>query len=177
MGINTIKVGTQISKLRKSKGLTQNELGERLNITFQAVSKWERGETLPDTVILVDLANILETTVDNILNGGERIMNYKGKISVSDMIEGINCLEKVGDLIGKDNPIYRHAINGINENMNVDIEECFAEDYKREALIAEAIIQNLMVGTYVDISDVRNNFKHEHFSDVVCKYAHKCGIK
>lgn len=62
--IDTILVGKQIASLRKAKGLTQNQLGERLNISFQAVSKWERGEALPDISILVDLANILETTTD-----------------------------------------------------------------------------------------------------------------
>ena len=46
--IDTILVGKQIASLRKAKGLTQNQLGERLNISFQAVSKWERGEALPD---------------------------------------------------------------------------------------------------------------------------------
>ena len=53
MTVSPEKVGAKISTLRKSKQLTQNELGERLNISFQAVSKWERGETLPDTSILV----------------------------------------------------------------------------------------------------------------------------
>jgi transcriptional regulator with XRE-family HTH domain len=177
MTVNSNKVGEQISTLRKIKKLTQNELGERLNVSFQAVSKWERGETLPDTSILVDLANVLETTVDNILNGGEKTMTYKGKITVSDMREGINCLERVGFLIGKDNIIYRHAINGINEKMNMDIEECFADDYKRECLIAEAVIQNLKAGAYVDISDIKNSFKYERFSNIVIEYASKYGIK
>ncbi len=177
MAINPSKVGEQISTLRKIKKLTQNDLGERLNVSFQAVSKWERGETLPDTSILVDLANVLETTVDNILNGGEKTMNYKGKITVSDINEGINCLERVGFLIGKDNIIYRHAINGINEKMNMDIEECFADDYKRECVVAEAIIQNLKAGAYIDISDVKNNLKYEHFSNIIIQYASRYGIK
>ena len=92
MTVNPKKVGAQISALRKSKQLTQNDLGERLNISFQAVSKWERGEALPDTSILVDLAHVLETSVDHILTGGEKIVQYKGKLSVKDMREGINCL-------------------------------------------------------------------------------------
>ena len=71
------KVGNQIAELRKLKGLTQSELGERLCVSFQAVSKWERGETLPDTAILPDLANVLETTTDFILTGGERMIEYK----------------------------------------------------------------------------------------------------
>ena len=87
--IDTILVGKQIASLRKAKGLTQNQLGERLNISFQAVSKWERGEALPDISILVDLANILETTTDHILNGGQRITQYSRKISVAQMREEI----------------------------------------------------------------------------------------
>ena len=113
--MNIQKVGEQIASLRKSKRITQSELGERLGVTFQSVSKWERGETLPDTAILLDLADVLETTVDNILGGGERIMEYRGKISVSDMIGGLRALESMGKLLGRENIIYRHAIRGINE--------------------------------------------------------------
>lgn len=39
------KIGQQICYLRKARGLTQADLGERLGVSFQAVSKWERGET------------------------------------------------------------------------------------------------------------------------------------
>lgn len=80
-------------------------------------------------------------------------------------------------LIGKDNIIYRHAVNGINENMNMDIEECFADNYRRECIIAEAIIQNLQAGAYIDITDIKKNFKYEHFSNIVIEYASKYGMK
>ena len=40
------KVGEQIAALRRANGLTQNELGERLGVSFQSVSKWERGGSL-----------------------------------------------------------------------------------------------------------------------------------
>ena len=43
MPVDPIKMGEQIRALRNSKGITQNELGERLNVAFQTVSKWERG--------------------------------------------------------------------------------------------------------------------------------------
>ena len=171
------KVGEQIVALRKRKGLTQAELAQRLNISFQAVSKWERGETLPDTAILIDLANILETTIDNILTGGEKMMNYRGKITVSDMRRGIECLSEMGKLLGKDNIIYRYAINGINEKMNTDIEPAFSDEYVLECFVAEAIIQNLKAGAYIDITDVKNNFKNEHFSKIVCDYAEQHNIK
>lgn len=175
--ININKVSEQIAALRKAKGLTQAELGERLNVSFQAVSKWERAEAMPDIGLLVDLARILETSVDNILTGGEKIMNYRGKITVADMKEGIACIEKCGRLLGRDNLIYRCAVDGINKGMNTDIEEAFADERVFECFAAEAIIQNLKAGSYIDLTDVKNNFKHEHFKNIVLDYAEKYGVK
>ncbi len=171
------KVGNQISLLRKSRGMTQQELGERLGVTFQSVSKWERGETLPDTMLLPDLARVLETTADFILNGGEPMVGYKGKIQVSDMIEGIRCLEKMGKLLGKENMIYRYAVEGINEGMNTDVELCFADDIAFEAFVAEAIIQNIMGGAYVDVTDVKLSFRNERFRNIVLKICAQYGMK
>lgn len=107
------KIGTTIAVLRNSKNMTQAELGERIGVSFQAVSKWERGETLPDISLLPALADILETTIDYILRSGEPNFSFKGKIKVSDMIDGINHLKKVGELLGTENIIYRYAIDGI----------------------------------------------------------------
>jgi len=173
MVINPEKVGTQISTLRKMKQLTQNELGERLNISYQAISKWERGEALPDTSILVALAHVLETSVDNILVGNEKTLNYKGKLAVKDMREGINCLERVGLLLGKKNLIYRYAIDGISEKINSDVDSMLKDEFLRECLILEAMLHNMKMGYYFDPNDVKNNFKHEKWYNIFCEYAKK----
>lgn len=175
--MNIKKVGEQIAVLRKAKGLTQSELGERIGVSFQAVSKWERGETLPDVTLLPDLAKILETTVDFILLGSEKVIEYKGKFTVTDMKKGLNCLKNAGEYLGAENIIYRAAIKGINSDLNTDIEEAFNNDYVFEAFLAEAIIQNLISGLYVDISDIKNNFKHDHFKNIVVNYCNRYGIK
>lgn len=174
--IQNEKVGAQIAALRKAKGLTQNELGERVGVSFQAVSKWERGETLPDTAILPDLANVLECSVDLILLGGEKQVEYKGKVAVADLRKGLLCLKNMGECLGN-NIIYRAAVEGINTKMNTDIEEAFADDYVFDAFLAEAVIQSLMAGMYADITDIRNNFRHEHFKDIVLGYCRRYGIK
>ncbi len=171
------KVGGQIAALRKAKGLTQVELGERLGVTFQAVSKWERSEALPDVGILVDLAAVLETSVDNILTGGEKAMGFKGKKRVADVREGLECLDKFGKLIGRDNLVYRNAIDGINNGMNTDIEECFRNDYIFECFMAEIMIQSMKSGYYFDTTEIKNSFKHEKFRDIVLNYAERYGIK
>lgn len=176
MCIDNKSVGKQIALLRSSKKLTQSDLGERLNLSYQAISKWERGETLPDVAILPQLASILETTIDNILCGNTLHAAYKGTIKVNDMIDGIKCLKRMGELLGKENKIYLSAINGINDSMNTNIEDAFNNDFIFEAFVAEAIIQNLMAGMYVDITDIKRNFKHEHFFNVVCEYAQKYNI-
>ena len=174
--MNMSAIASQIVALRKAKGLTQQELSERLNVTPQAVSKWERGETIPDVGILIDLANVLETTTDNILLGGEKILNYKGKISVADIVEGLNSFVKFCNLVGRDTVFVRSAVNGINEKMNIDIENDLADEHGRNAMIAEAVIENMMEGKYVDITDVKKHL-NSHFAAVVCSYAEKYGIK
>ncbi len=172
--IDNKTVGRQIAVLRNAKQMTQAQLGERLNISYQAVSKWERGETLPDVAILPELADILETTVDNILCVHR--VAYRGVVKVENMIEGLNCLKRTGELLGKENIIYLSAIQGINESMNTDIQAAFNDDYAFEAFVAEAVIQNLSAGMYVDVTDVKRHFKHSRFADIVCDYAKKYNI-
>lgn len=70
--LNNIKVGNFIMNKRKSLGLTQQQLAEQLNVSFQAISKWENGTTYPNIEILADLANVLDVTTDEILAGSER---------------------------------------------------------------------------------------------------------
>ena len=175
--IDAAKVGRQIADLRKVKGLTQSQLGERLNISFQAVSKWERGETLPDVGILRDLAKVLETTVDHIHNGGQRMMEYTRRVSVAQIREGIECFVHIGELLGKDNLFYIGAMEGIDQKMNMEFEKYLADPYTREAMIAEALVQNIAGGAYVDLSDVQRSFQHPHWVKTVCEYAQKYGLK
>lgn len=59
--------GQRFQRLRKAKGFTQEQIAERVNISYQAVSKWENDITSPDISILGELANILEVTVDELL--------------------------------------------------------------------------------------------------------------
>lgn len=67
--MNNTKTGEFISARRKELGLTQNQLAERLNMTDKAVSKWENGKGAPDIATLIPLAEVLEVSVVEILNG------------------------------------------------------------------------------------------------------------
>lgn len=70
--IDSIKVGNFIMNKRKEAGLTQQQLADKLKISFQAVSKWENGNAYPNVEILYDLAMVLNVTVDEILMGNEK---------------------------------------------------------------------------------------------------------
>ena len=65
------KIGKVIAKRRKEKRMTQGELAERLSVSNKTISKWETGAGLPDISILVDLASVLDISVDDLLKGKE----------------------------------------------------------------------------------------------------------
>ncbi len=70
--LNSTKIGNFIMAKRKTLGLTQQQLADKLNVSFQAVSKWENGTTYPNIEILRDLAIVLEVSVDEILAGSDK---------------------------------------------------------------------------------------------------------
>ena len=61
-----LRVGSNIARLRRERGLTQAELAERINYSDKAVSKWERAESLPDVLTLLNLAEQLGTDLNTL---------------------------------------------------------------------------------------------------------------
>lgn len=72
------QLGANIVTYRKRSGLTQARLAERLNYSDKAVSKWERGESMPDVLTLVQLAELFEITVDDLLRDPDEIPANSG---------------------------------------------------------------------------------------------------
>ena len=64
-----MNIGERITALRKEKNISQAELAKRLNVSRQAVSKWEQGTSSPDTDRLIQLAEILGTEVEYLATG------------------------------------------------------------------------------------------------------------
>lgn len=88
------KIGKFIAERRKSAGLTQNQLAERLAITDRAVSKWENGRSLPDSSIMLELCSILGISVNELLSGEEISMENYNKELENNLIEMIKQKEK-----------------------------------------------------------------------------------
>ena len=67
--MNQIKIGKFILNCRKEKGLTQEQLAEKLSVTSKSISRWENGNTMPDYSLLKDLCNELNINVNELLSG------------------------------------------------------------------------------------------------------------
>ena len=97
------KIGKFIASSRKEKKLTQEELAEKLNITKNAVSKWERGLSLMDMSLLKPLSEILGVSVNEILSG-EKIDNEdiekKSEENIIRLTELINLKSMKYGIIG-----------------------------------------------------------------------------
>lgn len=79
-----------IKTLRKSKGLSQEELAIKLNVVRQTISKWEQGLSVPDVDMLITISEVLETSVSTLL--GETIVETKADDlkAISEKLEVIN---------------------------------------------------------------------------------------
>ena len=79
-----------IKAIRKSKGLSQEELAVKLNVVRQTISKWEQGLSVPDSDMLLSISEVLETPVSTLL--GETITEAKADVlkAISEKLEVIN---------------------------------------------------------------------------------------
>ena len=82
-----------LKKIRKSKGLSQEQLACELNVVRQTISKWEKGYSMPDAELLVRLADVLEVSVSDLLGSKIEITEDKNEIeSLSKEIAKLNDL-------------------------------------------------------------------------------------
>ena len=92
--MDQIKIGKFISEQRKEQKLTQAQLAEMLGITDRAVSKWETGNAMPDSSIMLQLCEILKITVTDLLSGEKINMdNYNGEMEKT-MLEMVRQKEE-----------------------------------------------------------------------------------
>ena len=160
-------IGNYIKKLRKEKNLTQKDLAEKLNISFQAVSKWETGETLPDTGILLELCNILDTSCDTLLNGGMVVNKNQKFIKVENIVAGFEHLSSLKYCFGEDSYFYKGIIEGISTKMNFNFEETLKVN--PEVLYTEVVIGYVLNGYKVDIEEAKVWIKNEKYINEIKK--------
>lgn len=96
-------LGKRIAQLRKEKNLTQEDLAQKMDVSAQAVSKWENDLTCPDIASLPKLAQILEVTVDELLSGKTepvaQIVPVENRKEIKDMMLRIVVNEQNGETV------------------------------------------------------------------------------
>lgn len=78
-----MKFEEKLIKLRKEKAMSQEELGEKLNVTRQTISKWELGQTKPDAEKLAEISKLFNVSTDKLLNDEEDISKTKNKVTMA----------------------------------------------------------------------------------------------
>ena len=173
--MDDLKIGRYIQRLRKAAGMTQKDLADKLNISSQAVSKWENGDTLPDTSILLDLCDVLNTTVDKLLNGGTLVPAQRRLMKLEDVVTGFSYLESIGKLFGEDCTFFTAMIEGIDTKMDMDLLTYLRDPMTREVMYAEVLIQGILSGRTVDMDEIEANFRNKKMVEVIRRYITKTG--
>ena len=92
--MNQEKIGKFIATCRKEQNLTQEQLAEKLGITYKAISKWECGKGLPDASIMMELCKILKITVNDLLSGEKVDKEHYQKKLEQNIIDTIDYTVK-----------------------------------------------------------------------------------
>ena len=81
-----MNTGEKISKIRKMSGMTQEELAEKMNVSRQTISKWEKGTSSPDLESAVAFCELFQISLDDFMKG-DKAMKKEEKISLQDMMK------------------------------------------------------------------------------------------
>lgn len=164
---NMKRIGARISRLRKEKDITQMELSEKLGISYQAVSNWERGISMPDISKLPELARVFSVSIDEIIGdepgskvvvevirdnleeyvrnntiGMDEILNLGPILKESQTTELIKNLEMT-----KENliDIAPYVLNDVIEDYLINDDEVFSQIEELLPFLSEEFIYNLAI--------------------------------
>jgi transcriptional regulator with XRE-family HTH domain len=77
--MDQIKVGAFLKDLRKEKGITQEQLAEKLGVSGRTISRWETGKNMPDISLLVEIAEFFDVSIPEIIKGERKSENMKNE--------------------------------------------------------------------------------------------------
>lgn len=98
-------LGTRLVELRKKYNFTQADIGEKLNVSVQAVSKWENDLSLPDYDYLIKLADLFNTSIDELLGRKKEIVRQEENKDKNKLLFKISVKSADGDEININLPL------------------------------------------------------------------------
>lgn len=181
----TIYIGENIKRLRLQKELTQEVLAEFLGISFQSISRWERGESYPDITMLPVIASFFDVTVDELLgicktNDEEKIREYLDLYDTMRLKDSSLAFEKLENAVKEfpgDFRILVRYMELLHEEklFNQPWKELVTDKYKKISGKIEAIYENIQKHCTDD--DIRIRSKRIMITHLLWKYDCVCDEK
>lgn len=143
-------LGSRIVKLRKEKGLTQEELAEKLGVSAQAISKWENDVSCPDITLLPALAGILGVTTDELLTGNSdtvKLLPEEQRKPLDQLTLRIRMSSSDGDKMRLNLPM---PLVQIGLKLGMDITACMKGMEDMQGIEA---LQNLDLAQIMDLAE------------------------
>ena len=137
-----MSVGERIAALRKERNISQGELAKRMDVSRQAVSKWENDLSAPDTLRLIQLADALDTDVEYLATGCHS--NARSTPQVITMVRPVEKIVEVEKLIEK--PVYIEKIVEIEKPVETIVEKTRTKKIFRTKYIRNPL-EFIIVGT------------------------------
>ncbi len=146
---HTVKFGEHLSRLRRNADMTQSDLGERVNVSRQAISKYEIGDSFPDISVLVLLAEALGVSTGELIAAGEPTVGEATILhGLSEGRTPVATIEDVASLAPLLRPSIvealaeRLAANGVNVSRLVDLSK-FLSDGGAQRLLSVSDLSDL----------------------------------
>mgnify|MGYP004627144807 FL=1 len=150
---DTVKFGKALSTLRKQADMTQNEVADNLNLSRQAISKYERGESFPDISVLVVIAELFGITLDELIGYGEptggesSILQNAAKGNADIVAENIADVVNLAPLL---KPSVLTKLSLQFERQGIDISDIII---LAEYLNDDSVVKLIETATFDDIND------------------------
>lgn len=149
-------LGKRIAALRKEKGLTQEELAEKLGVSPQAVSKWENGQSCPDISLLPLLAEFFGVTTDHLLMGGKaqeppvRLLPAEARKDIKDMMLRIVIDSADGDKVRVNLPM---ALVQVAMDMGMEMPQLSGNDALKNIDLGKILelVRSGAIGNLVEV--------------------------
>ena len=172
--MNLNLIGAHIAMLRRQRGFSQRELAGRIGVSYQAVSKWENGENLPDISLLLPLAELLHTTVDALLSAGEK--RFRRPVDMARLHAGVAGLQAALEAFGEDSALGQQLLQGLGQQIRMDAKHCLQDPHGLEILLAEAIMQRLREGETLPDGVLEAEIRDEALRQRIAKCRHDCAL-
>ena len=143
-----MSIGKNIALLRRAKGLTQSELGDLLGVSNQAVSKWESEMSMPDVMLLPDIAKVFGVDLNDLYGTAKEIPEISVPVPESETnMQDSRILNISAKVEGVDVKIRMPA-----QALRSMMELCFGDDDEQKKAITE-ILDSPMSGTVIDVDN------------------------